>query len=403
MLMRHNKKTWIKQFIIIVLPIISWNFYNYIGFNQQITKLLGFIVSLILLLFFFHRFLVKYSHKNSYGRYIKIYILIILISFINAFFFWGQSPILTFRASSIYFFIIYYYILKRFKPTYTFILNIIYIYATIYCVLWIIAYNAAPNVLFGNLESLQDSRGMFRVLQLHSFDFVSLLFFYLLVNPSHNLLRNVIVCLICLAMAFFTLSRMLFGAMILIACLYLFRKRPIILILLAIPLFLLPTKYTFNNIILQNLIELTESQMDEGGGVDGLVRSEYYDFGKLYKQNIFTFLFGNGIAHSDSNYGRIEESYKENYAFHRSDAAYVGQYISFGFCGIICLFIILFLVIRQKIPKECLYLKLFIYYLYIVSLTSNSFIEFTIAFALVLYLLDELKDNPNYLIENKLL
>lgn len=387
----------LERFLLLIIPVIAWNFYNYVGFNQQITKLVGFVVSLILLLFYVMTFRKDYLQRGTYSRYLSLYLLVVLLSFINALLYWGQSPILTFRASSFLFFLIYYFILKRIKPSYQEIVIIIYFFAITYCILWLIAFLAAPSVVFGNLENLDDNRGMFRVLQLHSFDFVCLLFFYLIVNRTKRNFLSIVLAIICFLITIFTLSRMFIGAMVLVAGAYLLRKKTFFLVIFIAAVLLIPSKYTFDSEIAQNLFQLTESQMEDSKGDAFLVRSEYRDFGKLYDFHIPTFLFGNGIAHVESNYGRIEESYKDQYSFNRSDAGYVGQYVSFGLFGLLCLLLILWNVVRQKVPDNYLYLKLFIYYLFIVSLTSNSFSEFMIAFVIVLYLLDELKSRPKSL------
>lgn len=388
----HRPLRPIRKFLMMAVPVIAWNFYNYVGFNQQVTKLIGFAASLILLIWFFINLKKRDLRKNTYSRYLSFYLFGILLSFVNALVFWGQSPILTFRASSFIFFIIYYFVLKKIKPSHEDIVGVIFFFASLYSILWLIAFFAAPEVVFGNLENLDDNRGMFRVLQLHSFDFVCLLFFYLLVNRQKKNLLYTLLAILCFLMTIFTLSRMYIGAMVLVAGTYLLRKRPFVLVLFVAGIMLVPSKYTFDSEIFNSLFQLTKAQVEDSRDDTYLIRSEYRDFGKLYGFHIPTFLFGNGIPHVESGYGQIEESYKEQYSFNRSDAGYVGQYVSFGIVGLLCLLAILWGVIKQKVPDSFVYLKLFVFYLFIVSLTSNSFTEFIIAFVVVLYMLDEIKN-----------
>ena len=66
-----------RYLILIGLPIILWEGYWYVGFNQNIAKLLHLVVSLLLLVFFAKKLFSE--KKNFYTNFISYVVVFFII------------------------------------------------------------------------------------------------------------------------------------------------------------------------------------------------------------------------------------------------------------------------------------------------------------------------------------
>lgn len=385
------------SFIIItaLIPIIFWNFYWYVGFNTNITKLFGFIFGLYFVCRYFTG-VVKGLHTSSfynpYSKSLSLFIVVIFLSILNAFVFWGQSPDLTFRSGVSIFVLLSYYYFEKKNPSQENLERVVFLLAIIYYLLWLYALSQAPRVVFGNLESLQDDRGYYRILQLAGLDTVVFVYFWCLSRVSFYsgtkrfiVFATIVVCAIAI---FMSLTRMVILAAIAITIFYIVRKKSIVFIIVSLVAVIVASDYILSNDIVVSLLDLTSdvSMSDQRA-------PEYTMAFKLYPFHISTALFGNGSEHIASSYGQMEAYLKSAYAFNRSDAGFVSIYVTYGIVGVILLLGILWKVIKQKVSNRNYYLKLMIYFIFLVNLTAYHFSDYGFTLALSLYLLA--RDNDN--------
>ena len=387
--MRSNKLE--RYLILIGLPIILWEGYWYVGFNQNIAKLLHLVVSLLLLVFFAKKLFSE--KKNFYTNFISYVVVFFIISILMAAFYWEQSPILTYRAGAAPLVVLYYFVLKRMRVTEKELIRIIFTFATIYTFLWLYAVSQAPRVVFGNLEEMQDDRGFYRILQLRSLDTVCLLFFTALVRYLSNAFKTkwLVVGVVSFIVIFLALSRMFIFSVLLVSVFFILRRKISLAFIIGILLTLGFEKLSQNEIV-SNMTEMTNSQLQENEE-SNLRLTEYRNVFTAYPFHIGTTLFGNGAAHIQSDYGKYDDKLKWNMGFNRSDAGYVGIYTTYGLSMLILLFILLFHVYRVKVPMEYQPYRLFIFFLYIDNLTSFSFWGYGVSFTIALYALS-LAENP---------
>lgn len=376
-------------FLTALIPIIFWNFYWYIGFNANITKMIAFIFGLFFTLKHIpeitRRFHINYT-EDPYTKRISVFLIVVIISFFNAFVYWDQTPDLTFRSGiGIFIFVSYFYFLKK-NMSRSILETTMFILAGIYLILWLYALSQAPAVVFGNLDTLQDNRGFYRVLQLSGLDTVVFLYFYCLTHISALKGRKCFLASLtivaCATAIFLSLTRMVILAVLSLTAFYIVRKKSIWFIVATLMLVFIGSQYILSNEIVESLITLsTESSASD------MRAPEYQMVFKLYPFRLGTFLFGNGNEHIASAYGQMEEYLKSAYAFHRSDAGYIGVYVTYGIVGLLILLSILWKVIKQKTTDENYYLKLVVLFVFFVNITAYHFSNYGFTLMVSLYLL----------------
>jgi len=262
-----------------------------------------------------------------------------------AFIFWGQSMLLTYRATVYQFVFLYYFILLKFKVTPKEIVTIIFVFSAIYVLLWSISLLNAPSPVFSEEEEIDDSRGAFRLI-INSLDIILLLYCYSLVwirQKKHSFL-SLVALLICALFIFSSLTRSIMFAVIVVTALFLIfkaRRRTQLLILLLL-LFTYPAINTWleNNDTYNAISEINESQLSDFD--NSSTRTPEYRVGFLeFKRNPITIIFGSGMAHGNSEYGKYIQSLHDKYYFDRSDAGYPAIFVTYGLVGLF-LFIGLF-------------------------------------------------------------
>lgn len=374
-----------------LIPIIFWNFYWYVGFNTNITKMFVFIFGLF--------FLIRYipsimrgihvpTRENQYTKLISLFLIVVFISILNAFIYWNQDPNLTFRSGvSIFVFVSYFYFLQK-RPSLEALERTVFLLAGIYFILWLYALSQAPNVIFGNLESVQNDRGYYRILQLAGLDTIVFTYFYCLTHTfslvGRRKLLVIITTIVCFVTIFLSLTRIIIIGVIACSIFYVIRKKSILFIVLTMSIVIACSQYILSNEIVASLLDLTfdASASDQRA-------PEYQMAFELYPLHIGTLLFGNGSEHIASSYGQMEAYLKSAYAFNRSDAGFVGIYITYGIMGLILLVSVLWKVIRQKVSVNKYYLKLFVYFIFFVNITAYHFADYGFTLVLALYLLSQ--------------
>ena len=385
-IVKSDKFRW---FILIIVPVIYMNFYWYVGFNQSVIKMGIFVLSVLLLTRYFKEIFQKKSNTDDFSGFFKWFIIIILITHLTAYFVWEQSPILTFRATATMFALLYYYVLKEQKVTKEELIKIITSFAVTYVILWLFAVSQAPSVVFGQLDEINDNRGFFRVVGLPGLMLLLLFYFYALYKATSTSIINVkwtTLCVLSLIVVVLSLTRTIIIASLLITAIFLFRKRPLFVIVCSVALYFGGEKLLRSNDVTSSLIELTEEQNEYAGKGELSARNEEYslcfDFFPLHP---ITTLFGNGVSHKESEYGQRDEYLKEVYRFHRSDAGYVSLLITYGLLGLILYIWLLYKTYKMKVNKEFFFFKLFIFAFFIVNFTGDYYLKDAIPFILAVY------------------
>lgn len=389
-----NKKIG-KVITLAIIPLLFWRFYWYVGFDQDKTALFSFLIAVILVVYlgviWVKGRLNTYLYKSRYSKLILFFLMNVFLSFFTALIYWGQGMVLTFRAGYISFVIIFFFVLYSVRLSYNEAVKFILIFSGIYLVLWLYGLSQYPQVVFGNLEELNNTRGLARISHLQSLDMVYLSYFLSLVNVTLKTTKNKVIWLVLLIVSFLliigTLTRMAILSIILVSSFYLFRRRKRYFIVFTV-IFIVAFGYIINTEIVSSLMDLSQEEFSSGSE-SALRVVEYTMFPKLYPFRLGTFLFGNGYPHVLSSYGMYEESLKSTYAFNRSDAGYVGMYVTYGVFCIILFTVLLIRVLKQKVSPKAMPFKLFVIFLYMINITAWEFFRLGIGFMLALYILNK--------------
>lgn len=372
---------------LIAIPIIFWNCYWYVGFNDSITKLLKLILALLLIIIY-HKDLVN-VRQGLFERDVLLIFISFFISTITALIYWKQNPILSFRAGVTTLIIMYYFTLKRRNVDSKRIELLCILFSIVYALLWLFALSQAPNVVFGNQEEIDDNRGFYRILQLNSIDLVALLYCISLekIFSAKNKIVWIALGAAAFVLIFLSLTRILIAGLFAITLVFLLRKKSVIIIIFAALLGFCGGDLLLKNPVFTEMVNMTTAQIDDSEG-NSLRLPEYSGVFKLYPSHIGTILFGNGDPHINSSYGKYEDNLKNQYFFNRSDAGYVGLYSSYGLFLLFVMIRLLIRVIKYKAPPGYLPYKLFILFMFIVNITSYTFWTFGVSFMISLYMLD---------------
>lgn len=150
---------------------------------------------------------------------------------------------------------------------------------------------------------------------------------------------------------------------------------------------------------IENYIELTDKDQDSGNDNIRIVMSMYYLFD--FNTSLPEILFGHGIP-VNSGFSMMKEDMKQ-YGFFADDVGYVEFYLNFGVVGILFLFGLLYRVIKTKVPRDFLFAKYYIYYIFITMLCGSYFLNNVVLIVTMLYLIEHNKIIKNNKIWKELL
>jgi hypothetical protein len=138
-----------------------------------------------------------------------------------------------------------------------------------------------------------------------------------------------------------------------------------------------------------NLITLSESQLQEHRtGEENIRVSEYRFYFTDYSKNIITKLLGNGVYHTESEFGRRELYLNKVKKYYQSDVGYAAIYAKLGAIGLVLYFAIFYKVLKQKVSKEFMYAKLFLIYMIFANIAASWIFHDTIIICICLYILE---------------
>jgi hypothetical protein len=393
------------RFWVIFFPIASYYFYRYVGFNQHISKAIYFVALPITFIYVFSELIKAYRGRLYMGIVRSIFLMMIL-SMIMSLFFWDQNLILSYRVTASYLAILYFFFLTKTKPNLVFMEKIIWFFCILYLILWVYGMLKAPDLVFG-VETefgINDSRGIFR-LSLAGRGFLVVAFFIAISKFVETSKKYWIVIFSSLFLVIVMhVTRQVIAISFIVGLYYLLKKNKYLWLWLGLSVFLSITFINLkvdSNSIVGKLVTLSENQFEErNSGEENIRIEEYKYFFTQYNKNSWTILFGNGVPHSESAFGKTELQLNTGKDFYASDVGYAEIYIRFGLLGLLLYGLILYKVIRQDVPPKYMYAKLFMLYILITNITASWIFHDVIVISICLYILET--NSKNSLILKKM-
>lgn len=391
------------KFWVFFFPISSFLFYNYVGFNNQICKAIYFFSVPITIFYSFPELRNKHRH-TLYSNIIRNILFLTMFSMIMAYFFWGQDLMLSYRVTASYLAIVYFFYLMQVKPDLSIIEKLIWFYCIFYIMLWLYALIRAPNLTFGfePETGIDNSRGIFR-LEIPGHAFVALGFFVALVKfVETKKIKWVVIFSILFIIIILHVTRQVIIFSFLVGLFYLLKEKKYLWIwLLTAYLFItfICSVTVANESVIGKLFSVSQEQASQQMEGDRDIRIKEYQFFFIkYSKNILTDIFGNGVAHSESDFGKLEINIANKYYFFGNDVGYADLFIRLGIMGMLCYGYIFYRVINQKVPLKFMYAKLFIIYLIFANIAASWIFQDVIAICICLYILEinNLKQKNKY-------
>lgn len=399
----YDKSSKLTLFMIIIMVLCAFRFYNYYQIDNNIQKLPGMLLVPFLIVLTWRQLLLK--EKEPCFKIIRLLLVSWILSMIMAYAFWNQSFTLSYRVTAQNMsFVIFFYFCKK-KLSRATIEDVIIFFGWLYIILWLYAMYRAPSVTFGNddedITNMQ--RGMLRINFIGRLSLVLAYFFYLNKsflerNPKYKIFAVVFFVFIVLQL---TRQLILWAGVVTLIFIFLrSRKLALFLSILFFSMYVGSVNIKFSdNSIIGSMINLTNDQMngDVYSGEDPRV-TEYKYFFFEWSKNIVTQTIGNGMPHTDSNYGHYYTNL-QNEGLFLSDVGYPSMFVILGVFGII-LYISLF--IRGtfvKLPRELSYVNMFMGFMIPANIAASWYMgaDTQLALCICAYLIYAYRRKPQLL------
>lgn len=397
--MKFARNIKIQYFFVLCYILISFKFYNYVGFSNNLTKLPQFL-SIPVMFIICWNILFKIKSPHPLFRAMRWIVFSLVISIISSWLFWNQPIMLGFRSTSTMFVLLFFFYLYKIKPSVSFLENIIWIFGFVYIILWTYGFTQMPNPVFGladgdtGLMNTDESRGMMRLNFVGRLSMV--LAYFLSLNKLYSTGRKIYLLFACIFFLFivFQLTRQLILWTLAVTLIYVYLKNPKKIIgagLLAIfffAFFINNIKFSDDN-VMGRMIDVTQDQVKDNNKEENIRITEYkYFFGK-WSKNTITDIIGNGMPHNDSQYGNKYSNLQFRKKLFLSDVGYAKMFVIQGIIGLFLYLFLFFKSVRYQMPADLDYVRMFMLFLIPANIAASwySGADCQIAMVICIYII----------------
>ena len=394
----YNKKHLV---LVLIYIIVSLRFFYYAGMNIDLQKFLQ-MLSIPLMFIICWNYIFNMKTHHILFRTMRWILFSLTFSIVSAWLFWGQSLSLGFRITSIQFAFLFFFYLCKIKPHTEFLEKIIWICGITYIVLWIYAFTQAPTPVFGikideetGLLNDDIKRGMIRV------NFIGSTFlvfaFFLALNKFYAAKKKyfLVIAGIFFLFIILQLTRQIIIWSLLVGLVYIYLKNPKRILgigfisTFAIVLFAGNLKLSDESVI-GSLINVSQEQIEKNKSGDEDIRiTEYKYLFTEWSKNLVTDIIGNGVPHSNSQYGNFNTRLCKEQGIYYSDVGYAAMYVIQGWIGLF-LYIFLFIkTVRLQMPVDLDYARMFMAYMIPANIAADWYAkpDCQIALCICVYLI----------------
>ena len=360
----------IQILFVFLLVVVSFRFFEARFLNESFTNYLVvlYVLSAIALS-------MPYAFPKRIGFVfpIQLIVLSMIISIVMARISWGQSlkeTILVTVPLMLWFFFFY---LLNIKIPIKIIEGIILIYGILYILLYFYQLTHNQTILFGGNEFLEE-RGTVRIL-IGGGGFFFLSSFLCLNKLTTQKSRRwlwITLSILGIVIPFFQATRQFIAGVLIIYLIHFlkdlsfFRKSIILASFIGLLFYLSHS----DNDIIKGIIEAQQKTSQEGKEYIRIQSGTY--FLTEFSPDNFSRVLGNGVPYEEiSEYGKFVEDLKQ-VGFYLSDVGIISVYTMFGILAIIAYILIWIKSLTLPLPKKYYYLKYYLWFLFITSLTSDN-------------------------------
>lgn len=306
---------------------------------------------------------------------IQLLLVAVVLSIFMASIFWDQTINHGMIATAPYLVVMFFFYLLRIKFPVKTLEKIIVAYGVIYILLYFFQLANAPTVLFGRSlwgNEFTEARGIVRIVFPGGGIFV--LTSFIAINKLSSKSKYhwfwLILTLLGLIIPVLQVTRQFIAG---IALMYLYHTIRNFSLTKKVFVFMasIVVGFVINNSsipVIEGLIEATQNDANEGANYIRVLAGEYFLFD--FSPNPVTSFFGNGVPYTGtSNYGIYMDMLQINQSFFLSDVGLIAVYAMFGIPAIVAFIIIWIMSFVIAVPKEYYYLKYYLWFLLMTSLT----------------------------------
>jgi len=357
---------------VFMLIIISLKFFDARFLNDSILNYLLFL-TLIVVLVVSLPFVVP--HNKGFVFPVQLLLASIFFSVIMGGLFWDQSLLDSLIAIAPYLIFCFFFYLLHIKFPVNLMEKIIVIYGILYIMLYIFEFINSPTVFFGKSlwgDEYTVTRGIVRIIFPGGGVFILTTFIAInkLTSQKKNRWFWMFLALAGIVIPVMQVTRQFIVGILLIylyhfiKTLSLSKKVWILVSFLAIIFILLDAESP----VIMGLIDSTRSDASSGGDYIRVLAGEYFltDF----SPNRITQFFGNGVPYTGvSNYGYYLDMIEVTQGYFLSDVGIIAVYAMFGVPAIIAYLLIWIKSFIIPLPEEFQYLKYYLWFMLLTSLT----------------------------------
>lgn len=385
-----------KRLLILIIILASIGFFNFNFLSKGILKLLelagiGLIFSILVLQGIYGK---DEGFKLTFKWEIIFIIVSVFVSMFMANSAHNQGILTTLIAQRFMYFYFLYFVLHLVKiPDYDFE-KIIFYFAIVYSIFYVIQYIAYPRLIF-SIRVMED-RGTVRIF-MPGLSYLILAYFYVL-NKSFNELSISRLALLLFFFSVFILmgTRQLIFTIVLLTMINILLSKKVtskILVTLIAVIAAVPIFFMFQNIFL-SMVNLSKEQSVDFEENIRIFAGTFFltDF----FPNPLSYITGNGADSSNSSYGVMIQMYKDVFGFFQSDVGIIGDFSRFGSIFLISVISILTRVLKGHLSEELYYIKYFYFFVILTSFTGAGLFgdaNSIVTVCITLYIIDVFKQN----------
>lgn len=369
-------------------------------------------INMIVYLFYAAAFILSLFHFSLKREGFVLPVQLIVISIITSIFmanqFWGQNIKNTLIVTIPFMTWIFFFYLLYIKISIGTIEKIILMYGVFYIILYFFQLAHPDTVLFGKSVGGWDQTDF----STNRGDIARIIFpgggvFFLVVFMAINKLSStarkkwmwITIAALGLIIPVLQVTRQFIFGVFVIYLYHFTKKLPVykrvlfLVFSIGISIYLL----NLNNSLVEGLTNVTEANLNKGSDYIRVRAGEFFlaDFSPTVTNKVL----GNGAPYSFSTYGQFISYLQRAYGYYRSDVGIIGMYAMFGILSVIGCIIIWVKSFTIPLPEEYSYLKYYLWFLLITSLTWYSVYQYnfliTTVFVLYLYHTISLRKEDN--------
>ncbi|TLV03712.1 hypothetical protein [Dyadobacter luticola] len=249
-------------------------------------------------------------------------------------------------------------------------------YGLLYLVLYFFQFTHPETGYFVKLETVESSRGIVRIVfpGRGLFYFMSFMAINKLTTGQKNKWLWVVLSALGIIVTVMQVTRQFIGATMVIYAIHFLRgialyKKVLVAVFIAGAIFVF---LQTDNPIVRGLTDTTQEQAEEDGTDNVRYRGAMFFLTDLSKTT-FNRIFGNGVPYGEtSGYNRYYGWLIGNYGFWLADVGIFAVYAMFGVFAVLGYFLIWIKSFFTKLPDEYQYLKYYLWFLLLTSLSSDT-------------------------------